>query len=159
MRSSEAERLHQRHKVSTLTLTFLRVSVGLLFMAHGWQKLADIPGTIAAFEDLGLPSPASSTYLAILGELFGGLGLVLGALTPLAALGTALVMVSAIVFVHRGSGPFASNGGWEYPLVLLAVSLYFMTRGPGPLSIDALLRRQRRRRAKGRREAHAASRP
>src|SRR4051812_48052216 len=100
MRRIEVYEIDSESKVSTFALTLLRVGVGCILMAHGWQKLMDIPHTAAAFSGLGIPNPRFAVYLAILGELFGGLGLALGALTPLAALGAALTMSSAIYFVH-----------------------------------------------------------
>jgi len=130
---------------AALALTALRVAIGAIFIVHGWDKLADVPGTTAAFERHAIPSPAAAVYLAILGELFGGLGIALGALTPLAAMGPVLVMTFAISFVHAEHGLLATDGGWEYPLVLLLVSLYFVVHGPGPFSLDALVARIRRR--------------
>lgn len=137
--------LESDRKISTLALTLLRVAVGGLMMVHGYMKLADISGTIANFTSLGIPAPELSAYLAILGEFFGGLGLALGALTPLAALGPVLVMAGAIYFVHRDNGPLAMNGGWELPLTFLLVSVYFMAHGPGPISVDAAVTRHRLR--------------
>jgi putative oxidoreductase len=132
-----------RNDGSVAALTLLRVGVGLILVAHGWQKLSDVSGTIQAFAAMGVPAPAVATWLAIAGEFFGGLGLALGLLTPLSALGTGLVMVFAIAFVHMGKGLFAQQGGWEYPLTLLLVSVFFIARGAGPISADEVLRQAR----------------
>lgn len=145
---------------AVLALTLLRIGVGAILVAHGWQKLNDIHGTIAMFAHEGIPNPNLAVYLAILGEFFGGIGLALGALTHLAALGPLLVMGCAIYFVHRDNGLFGQNGGWEYPLTLGLVALFFVLRGGGPLSIDAIVMH---RRAQGerrpRRRMEAASQP
>jgi putative oxidoreductase len=139
-------REHEHHRAaSVLALTLLRVAVGGIFVVHGAMKLADIRGTTAGFAQMGIPAPEVSVYLAILGELFGGLGLLLGALTPLAAMGPVLVMGGAIWFVHRGHGMLNQNNGWEWPLMLLLVCLFFAAHGPGPVSVDELAARFRRR--------------
>lgn len=129
-----------------LVLTALRVGVGVILVAHGLQKLLDVGGTAQAFAGMGIPAPLISTYLAIAGELLGGLGLIVGLLTRLAALGPLFTMLAAIAFVHLGKGLFAQNGGWEYPLTLLLAALYFVARGAGPISVDHALARARERR-------------
>ena len=78
-------------------------------------------------------------YLAIAGEFFGGLGLALGFLTRLAALGPVCTMLVAILTVHVGHGLLAKNGGFEYPLVLLLASAFFAINGAGAWSLDAAL--------------------
>jgi putative oxidoreductase len=135
-----------RDTAETLTLTALRVGVGIILIAHGLQKLVDMGGTAQAFAGMGIPEPMIAVYLAIAGELLGGLGLLLGFLTRLAALGPLCVMLTAIWFVHFGKGLFAQSGGWEYPLTLLLVSLYFVARGAGVISIDHAIWRARARR-------------
>lgn len=150
MRRIEVYEVDNESKVSDLALTLLRVGVGAILMAHGWQKLMDVPHHVSAFAGLGIPNPKLAVYLAILGELFGGLGLVLGALTPLAALGAVLTMGSAIYFVHRSNGLFAQGGGWEYPVTILLVALFFVAHGAGPLSVDGLVATARRRGLRGR---------
>ena len=145
MRRVEIYEIEGERKASTLALTLLRVGVGCLLIAHGWMKLVDIPHFTADFASLGIPNPRLAVYFAILGEFFGGIGLVLGALTPLAAMGPVLTMGSAIYFAHRHSGLFAQHGGWEYPLTLLLVGLFFVGHGAGPISVDALVATARRR--------------
>jgi putative oxidoreductase len=146
-------------KPAIVALTLLRIGVGAIFVAHGWQKLSDIQGTAAMFAHQGIPNPTLLVYLAILGEFFGGLGLALGALTPLAALGPVCTMAAAIYFVHRDNGLFAQNGGWEYPLTLLLIALYFVTHGAGPLSVDALVAKNRRQPGRRRARLEATTHP
>jgi putative oxidoreductase len=145
MRALETPETESDHHTATLALTLLRIGVGAILVAHGWQKLNDVRGTAAMFAHQGIWNPSVSVYLAILGEFFGGIGLALGALTQLAAMGPLLVMACGIYFVHRDNGLFAQNGGWEYPLTLLLVALFFVARGGGPLSVDAMVRRRRKR--------------
>jgi putative oxidoreductase len=117
----------------------LRVVVGAIMTAHGIQKLSDATAFQAQVAELGMPMPVTLGLLAIAAELLGGLGLIFGLLTRVAAFGVACVMTTAIVTVHLGNGLFAQNGGWEYPLTLLSVALFYLLRGPGPFSIDATI--------------------
>jgi putative oxidoreductase len=121
--------------------TLLRLVVGIIFIAHGWGKVVDVPGTVQQLASLGIPEPHVMVYVAIAGEFFGGLGLLIGFLTRIAALGTLCTMLVAIASVHLGHGLFAKNGGYEYPLVLALISLFFVTHGAGALSVDASLGR------------------
>jgi putative oxidoreductase len=133
----------KRQTGEAIALTALRVTVGVIFAVHGAMKLLDIPGTIQGFTHLGIPYPQYAVYLAIAGELFGGLGIVFGLLTRVAALGAFCSMAVAIGYAHLGHGLLANKGGWEYPLVLGMVALYFVTTGAGPFSMDALYHRRR----------------
>lgn len=134
-----------RKRFVPYALTLLRVVVGVVLIAHGVDKLADPAGSAAFFAQAGVPAPRLAVWLAIAGELGGGIGLLVGLLTPLAALGAALVMASAIFTVHLGKGLFASNGGWEFPLVMMLVALFFVVRGGGPFSLDTVIERERMR--------------
>ena len=133
-------------RANVAALCVLRVGVGGIMAAHGWAKLSDMSGTAQSFGHLGLPAPLILVYLAVCGEFVGGLGLLAGLLTRVAALGPACTMVVAISTVHLGHGLFAKNGGYEYPLVLLLVSVFFAFNGAGPISVDAWLERSEARR-------------
>ncbi len=133
-------------RAEEVAVTVLRVMVGVILAVHGAQKLMDIPGTMQGFAHLGIPYPQYAVYLAIAGEFFGGLGIVVGLLTRVAALGAMCSMAVAIGYAHIGHGLLAKNGGWEYPLVLALVALYFVTHGAGPASVDAYIARKRRSR-------------
>lgn len=130
--------------------TVLRVVVGLLMAAHGFQKLMDPSVFQGHLAHMGFPLPGVMAYLAIAGELLGGLGLAVGLLTPIAAFGVACTMVVAITTVHLKHGVFAADGGFEFPLVLLLVALWFMAAGAGPWSLDAFIRAARDNRAAAR---------
>ncbi len=132
-------------RTANIGLTLLRLTAGGIFVTHGWQKLADVSGTIASFTRVAVPFPQASAYLAMAGELLGGLGLVLGIVTPWAASALVVTTLGAIYFLHGESGFYAASSGWEYPLALLAVCTYFVTNGPGPHSIDTAIVRERPR--------------
>jgi putative oxidoreductase len=128
---------------SLTAVTLLRVVVGVIMAAHGFQKAMDPSMFQGHLVQMGFPLPSVMTYLAIAGELFGGLGLAVGLFTPVAAFGVACTMVVAITTVHLKKGLFAANGGFEFPLVLLMNALWFMAAGAGPWSLDAIIRAAR----------------
>jgi putative oxidoreductase len=128
-----------RRKGTPVMLTVLRLVLGLIMTVHGWMKLTGVSEWKSNVAAMGLPAPEVMAPLAVAGELLGGLGLMVGLLTPIAALGTAATMVTAILAVHLPHGLLAKNNGFEYPLTLLAASLFFVVRGAGPISVDAWL--------------------
>ncbi|MCX4240307.1 DoxX family protein [Paraliomyxa miuraensis] len=130
---------------SPITLTALRVGVGSIMVVHGWLKLTDAAAWKDQVVQLGMPAPELTAWLAIAGELLGGAGLVVGLLTPLAGLGVLATMITAIATVHLGHGLLAKDGGYEYPLTIALVAAFFIMRGAGPYSIDALLSGRRPR--------------
>jgi putative oxidoreductase len=123
-------------------LTLLRIFVGVVMAAHGWEKVQNFAGVVEGFAGMGMPYPKVMVGLAIAGELGGGLGLIVGLLTPLAALGVFCVMAVAVFKVHFANGLFAQDGGFEYPGTLMFVALFYMFRGAGPVSLDHLFCRK-----------------
>lgn len=130
----------------SLSRTLLRGVIGVIMTAHGWQKLIGFADWHAQVEQLGIPLPDITAWLAVGAEFLGGLALIFGLLTRLAGLAVMVNMIVAIATVHIGNGLFAQNGGFEYPLLLAATALYFLATGAGPISVDALLRNRRRQR-------------
>jgi putative oxidoreductase len=132
------------------TTAILRLVLGLVFFAHGAQKLLGwfggfgFSGTMGYFTGV-MHIPAPFAFLAIAAEFFGGLGLILGFLTRIAAFGIAVNMVVAIATVHRAFGFFMNwNGdqkgeGFEYHLLVLAITAFLMIRGAGAFSVDRAL--------------------
>jgi putative oxidoreductase len=132
---------------TTLGQTILRIVLGVILTAHGWQKVMDYGAWRAQVAELGIPAPEIMAPLALAGELLGGLGLVFGLLTRIAAFGAFCVMAVAITTVHLKNGLFAQNGGFEFPLILASAAVLFLAAGPGPVSLDTYLRRRARVRA------------
>ena len=127
----------------------LRVPVGLIFAAHGAQKLFGwfggygLAGTGQFFDSIGLHPGVVLALLAGAAEFFGGLALVIGLLVRPAAAALALTMVVAIFSVHIGKGFFLDKGGIEYALALLAASVSLLLSGAGRASADAAQARPR----------------
>jgi putative oxidoreductase len=117
-----------------LSLLFLRVIVGVIFAAHGAQKLFgafDGPGLAKTVEMFGGgPLP----YLVTIGEFFGGIGLIFGFLSRFSAASLIVIMIGAIVQVHWAGGFFAPKG-FEYNLALIGLLLPIFLCGPGRFSI------------------------
>lgn len=121
-----------------LGLAILRIVTGVIFAAHGAQKLFvfGFAGVSGAFAGMGVPMPGVVGPLVALVEFFGGLALVAGLLTRLASVGLAAVMLGAISLVHLSAGFFAPKG-FEYPLALLGVAIALAFTGAGRFSLDA----------------------
>jgi putative oxidoreductase len=123
----------------------LRVIVGGLFIGHGTQKLfgwfggGGLDRTGQAFESLGMRPGRRNATAAGLAEAGGGAALAVGFAMPLAASALTATMLTAIHRVHRKNGPWTTNGGYEYNLVLIAAALALVEAGPGRLSLDAAL--------------------
>src|SRR5882762_4170754 len=133
-----------------IATTILRLVLGVVFFAHGAQKLLGwfggygFTGTMDFFTGV-MHIPAIFAFLAISAEFFGGLGLIFGFLTRIAAFGILSNMVVAIAIVHGQFGFFmnwtgAQKGeGYEYHLLTIAATVLLIIRGAGAASIDRLL--------------------
>jgi len=129
-------------------LLVVRLTVGFVFAAHGWQKLFEytIAGTTDAFAGMGAPLPEVTAPVVAILEFAGGILLALGFLTrPVAAL-LAVDMVVALVLVHVPAGLWIDAGGYEFVAVLAAAAVGFAIAGPGRFSLDAGVFRGRLRR-------------
>jgi putative oxidoreductase len=127
-------------------LAVLRLIVGSVFVAHGAQKLFvfGIAGLTGAFEGMGVPLAGVVAPAVALGEFVGGLALLAGLFTRLAALGLALTMLGAIVLVHLPAGFFLPDGV-EFVLTLFGGTAALALAGPGAFSTDAIVARRRAR--------------
>ncbi len=128
----------------------LRLGAGVIFAAHGAQKLFGwfggygLEGTAGWMASIGLEPGYLMALAAGSAEFFGGLALLVGALVRPAALVLVVTMLVAIVTAHLANGFFMSNGGYEYALALMLVSLALLIRGGGSFSVDRLLQTQLR---------------
>jgi putative oxidoreductase len=133
-----------------LTLTILRLILGVVFFAHGAQKALGwfggygFSGTMGFFtEQMHIPAPFA--FLAIAAEFFGSIGLLLGLLGRIAAFGIGCNMLVAICMIHRHFGLFANwsgaqkGEGFEYHLLAIAITLVIMIKGSGAASLDRAL--------------------
>ena len=128
-------------------LSVVRILVGVIFMAHGAQKLFGLfggyglEGTGQWMESIGLTPGYLMALLSGSAEFFGGLALVVGLLARPAALALTVTLVVAIFSVHIGNGLFMSNNGYEFALALMAGTLAVLIEGAGRLSLDRLIAR------------------
>jgi len=121
----------------------LRSAIGGLFIGHGTQKLFGwfdgygLDSTAEMFGSLGLRPAKAHAVAAGAAEAGGGAGILLGAFTPLSGAAVIATMITAIRTVHGKNGPWATNQGYEYNLVLIAATLALADTGPGSPSVDA----------------------
>ena len=126
----------------------LRIPVGIIFTAHGAQKLFGLfggyglEGTGQWMASIGLAPGYLMALLAGGAEFFGGLALIVGLLVRPASAVLAFAMLVAIFSVHIGNGLFMSNNGYEFALALLAVSVSLVISGAGRASLDDVLARR-----------------
>jgi len=126
-------------------LTALRAVVGAVFFAHGAQKLfgwfggPGLEGTAKGFDSMGMKPGKRNAVVAGAAEAGGGALFALGFATPVAAAATIGVMDQAIRKVHISKGFFATQGGYEFNLVLIAAAVALAETGPGKLSVDEAL--------------------
>ena len=132
------------------TLAICRLVLGLVFFMHGaqlalgWFGGYGFAATLHYFTtQLGIPAVFAA--LAILAQFLGGLGLIVGLLSRIAAFGIAVVMLYAVIKIHLSVGFFMNwsgtqkGEGYEYHLLTLALCLLIMVKGAGALSIDGVL--------------------
>jgi putative oxidoreductase len=128
----------------------LRVVVGALFVGHGTQKLFGwfggngLKATAGFFEQIDLRPGLPNAIAAGVSEAGGGAMLAAGFLTPLASASVVGSMLLATHRVHLAKGPWITDGGYEYNLVLILALLMLTEEGPGPLSVDALKGQERK---------------
>jgi len=131
-------------------IAIVRIVLGFVFLAHGaqmalgWFGGAGLQSTVRVFrEQLRIPAPLA--LLSVAAEFLGGLGLVVGLLSRIAALGIAVVMLVALVAVHWKFGFFMNwfgekkGHGIEYHVLVLALALIVIVKGAGAFSLDQVL--------------------
>lgn len=132
-------------RATALATTLLRVSLGVMFLAHGLVlKLMTfgLAGTAAFFESVGLPGPLA--YFVTIAEILGGSLLILGVQTRSVALALSPILLGSLI-VHGGNGWVfsAPNGGWEYPVYLFVLCVAQSFLGDGAYAIGPVLTRSR----------------
>ena len=132
------------------TLTVIRLILGTVFLAHSAQKVlgwfggAGLKETLRTMHEfVGLPVPLA--FVAVMSEFLGGLGLIVGLLSRIAALGICVTMLSAIAMVHWRFGLFLNwfgdrkGHGFEYHLLAIGLAIAIIVGGSGALSLDRLV--------------------
>jgi putative oxidoreductase len=120
-----------------VSLLIVRIAVGVIFAAHGAQKLFGAfggPGLAATVGMMG-----AMAYPVVIGEFFGGLGLVVGFLCRFSAASLIVIMLGAIAMVHAKNGFFLQNQGFEYNLALIGLLAPILIAGPGDYAIGRFL--------------------
>lgn len=132
-----------------LSILLLRLALGIVFFAHGAQKMlgwfggGGFSSTMDAMTGMGIP--AVIVFLIIIGEFFGALGLLVGFLSRVAAGGIGIIMLGAIFMVHAQNGFFMNwygsqqGEGFEYHLLAVGICMALLIKGSGALSIDRML--------------------
>ncbi|MEX3314195.1 DoxX family protein [Sulfitobacter sp. PS-8MA] len=124
---------------SNVGATLARLSLGVVLLAHGLLKLFvfTLPGTVAFFGSLGLPAIAA--YLTVFAEVGGGIAIIAGLYTRLAAILSLPVLIGSF-WAHAGNGWLFSNegGGWEFPALLVALAVVVAIQGGGAFALRRL---------------------
>jgi putative oxidoreductase len=132
-------------KTAPYAALLLRVSLGVLFLAHVALKIFvfTVPGTVGFFQSLGMPAVIAYGVIAL--ELLGGVALIIGFYAPYVALPLAAEMIATIVMVHGANGWLFTNkgGGWEYPAFWAAALIVLFLLGDGAFAIKPISNRER----------------
>lgn len=134
---------HRTDSQVDIAILVLRLALGTVFIAHGGQKLFvyGFDGVAGAMTQMGIPMPGVMGPFVSLLEFFGGIALVVGLLTRLAALGLAADMLVATLVVHLKNG-FFMPGGVEFTMALLAGCIALVLAGAGRISADGVFSRR-----------------
>ncbi|MFZ2510863.1 MAG: DoxX family protein [Gordonia sp. (in: high G+C Gram-positive bacteria)] len=134
--------------MSIVATTTARIILGIIFIAHGWQKFFTngIGATADGFKQMGVPAPTLSAWFSALVELVGGAALVIGLAVPVFAVLLILNMLGALFMVHLENGFFAASGGYELVLALIAGLIAVGFTNQGAASVDGNILRARQQR-------------
>ncbi|WP_313814049.1 DoxX family protein [Glutamicibacter sp.] len=121
-------------------LLVLRVALGVILTAHGWQKFSQytIAGTTSSFEQMGIPAASVVAPIVASIELAGGIAVILGVFSRIFAALIALDMLGALFTVHLSAGIFVDQGGYELVAILAAAAIAIALAGPGKFALDHL---------------------
>lgn len=120
-----------------LALLFLRLALAAVLLYHGVPKLMNFGATVGAFQSMNLPAPTLTAGFALLAEVVGGILILIGVASDIAALLVIIDMLGAIAFVHWGNGFDFTKGGWEHPFTVLVMALTVALAGPGRHTIGS----------------------
>jgi len=140
-------RKHAHDSHADMASLLLRLSVGPMLVAHGYNKVAGaggLEGTTKWFDSLGLKPGWLHARLAAGTEIGSGVLLTVGAYSPLPSAAVIGLMTTAAATDHKGKGFFVFKGGWEYTAIISSAAVAIATLGPGRFSVDRLRGRQRR---------------
>ncbi|GAA2056708.1 DoxX family protein [Williamsia deligens] len=131
----------------SITSLVARVILGIIFIMHGWQKLHTngIGATEKGFRAMDVPFPEFSAHYATWVEFVGGILLIVGVLVPLVSILLIIDMAGAIITVHADKGFWNSDGGYEFPLALIAALVAVGLVNTGRTGVDGYLVNRRRR--------------
>jgi len=130
--------------MTSLALLIARIGLGIVFVAHGWQKFDEmgLAGTQASFAKMGAPAPEQTAYYSTFAELVGGAALLAGVFTAVAGLLLVGDMLGALLIVHIDKGVFVAGGGYELVVALGVGALLVAVFGAGRYSVDGMLGRK-----------------
>ena len=132
---------------TTREIAFLiaRILLGVILIAHGWDKFAitGLEGVTGFFDSLGIPAAGIAAIAAAVVELLGGILIILGVFTRIVAALVAIDMLFAALFAHVSSGIFVTNNGWELTGAIGAGALLLIAVGAGAWSIDGVLAKRK----------------
>ena len=132
--ATEENPLNSLDRLQSVGLLFLRLALGAIMIAHGWQKIAGhMHGIMGMLPHLGIP--AWMGYLVVAAEFGGGILIVVGFLTRFAAMAILIDMLMAILKVHLKNG-LTGQGGFEFPMACAAIAFSLIFFGSGPIGID-----------------------
>lgn len=143
----------------SLSQLLLRVTLGVVFFAHGWEKLVikGVDKTAILFGDgpggkngFGIPLPTVAAHFAAWVEVLGGVALIVGALLPFVGVLLAATMAGAGYYGHHENGFWIQQNGWEFNLVLGVAVLAVGFAAPGVASVDHYLKQRRAKIQQGR---------
>jgi putative oxidoreductase len=134
---NDAKAVPEARPAVDISLLLMRVVVGVIFAAHGAQKLFGAFGGPSLTEVVKMMGPLG--YPVTIGEFFGGLGLIFGFLSRFSAASLIVIMIGAISMVHGKNGFFLQYGGFEYNLALIGLLAPIVLAGPGKFAIGRFL--------------------
>lgn len=134
---SSTDEMRADRTVIDVAFLIIRLAVGIIFMAHGAQKLFGAFGGPGLAGVVGMMGPLG--YLVSIGEFFGGLGLIVGFLSRFSAAALIVIMLGAIATVHGKNGFFLDKKGFEYNLALIGLLAPILIAGPGRWAATKIL--------------------